>query len=469
MENDYSDILITAKQIGEYSRKHGLKKVLTSAYLWAIGVGAVMPGLFFGWNTGLDKAEPISFLLATLFVSALFLLIFLVFAELAANFPYAGAPYAYARKGLGTYWGFLAGFMAIMQFVCASAAICIMLKLLLSDFDFFVSPSFISLTVFFLFLMIHMLGARISAMVQMVLTVGALTAIMLFFMGIGNPFDSGIPIAIELSARDVSGVFFSIPATLWFYICMGSISFSAEEAKNPKETVPIAYITSVVTIMALSTGILIVSFSSMKLEVLAAAEQPLAEVLAQIQPDDHALAAVFYFLTVCGLFAGLHGTINGFSRQTFSLSRGGYLPKVVQKLFSVTKAPYLAILLPGIVGMVLSQIVDMKALISLTIYSALLMYLIVLISYRSIVKLEHTNADSKKLGRQLAAKISFMLCLIVLLLYSIQEFKYFCIMLVALIFASFYYLIYGRLFITGEAPEEAEARMMKILTKEKAV
>ena len=44
-----------------------LKKALTPVHLWAIGVGLVISGEYFGWNYGWGVAGTVGLLIATLF------------------------------------------------------------------------------------------------------------------------------------------------------------------------------------------------------------------------------------------------------------------------------------------------------------------------------------------------------------------------------------------------------------------
>ena len=55
----------------DYLKEHALKKPLGVLHIWALGVGVVITGEYFGWNQGLKEGGPIGMLLATLFVCAL--------------------------------------------------------------------------------------------------------------------------------------------------------------------------------------------------------------------------------------------------------------------------------------------------------------------------------------------------------------------------------------------------------------
>src|SRR5215204_3715708 len=65
----------------DYLKEHALKKPLGVLHIWALGVGVVITGEYFGWNQGLKEGGPIGMLLATLFVCALYMMWVLALSE----------------------------------------------------------------------------------------------------------------------------------------------------------------------------------------------------------------------------------------------------------------------------------------------------------------------------------------------------------------------------------------------------
>jgi ethanolamine permease len=49
-----------------------LKRVLKPVHLWAIGVGLVISGEYFGWNLGWHVAGTVGLLIATLIVTLMY-------------------------------------------------------------------------------------------------------------------------------------------------------------------------------------------------------------------------------------------------------------------------------------------------------------------------------------------------------------------------------------------------------------
>src|ERR1700754_3370874 len=67
-----------------------LKKVLKPVHLWAIAVGLVISGEYFGWNYGWGVAGTIGFLIATVIVTIMYVTFAFSYTELTTSIPHAG-------------------------------------------------------------------------------------------------------------------------------------------------------------------------------------------------------------------------------------------------------------------------------------------------------------------------------------------------------------------------------------------
>src|SRR3954451_15756809 len=104
----------------QYLKEHALKKPLGTRNIWALGVGAVITGEYFGWNGGLGVARPFGMLLATLFVWVLYLAWTLALTELSVAMPFAGGPLAYGRRAVGPWMGFVMGWSMFLESLFAA-------------------------------------------------------------------------------------------------------------------------------------------------------------------------------------------------------------------------------------------------------------------------------------------------------------------------------------------------------------
>src|SRR2546425_6065726 len=106
----------------EYLKEHALKKPMGVLHIWALGVGVVITGEYFGWNGGLGVAGPIGMLLASLFVCLLYMLWVLALSELSVAMPFAGGPLAYGRRASGPLLGFVMGWSMFLECQFATIA-----------------------------------------------------------------------------------------------------------------------------------------------------------------------------------------------------------------------------------------------------------------------------------------------------------------------------------------------------------
>src|SRR5438552_912724 len=104
----------------EYLKEHALKKPLGVLHIWALGVGVVITGAYFGWNPGLKEGGPIGMLLASLFVCALYMMWVLALSELSVALPFAGGPLAYGRRAVGPWLGFVMGWSMFLESLFAT-------------------------------------------------------------------------------------------------------------------------------------------------------------------------------------------------------------------------------------------------------------------------------------------------------------------------------------------------------------
>ena len=102
-----------------------LQKVLKPRHLWALAVGAVCSGNYYGFSYGFETGGPGSFLLAFLPVTAMYVCFMACYMELAVSSPSAGGASEYARRSMGGFAGFIAGFSVLVAYIVAPCAVAI--------------------------------------------------------------------------------------------------------------------------------------------------------------------------------------------------------------------------------------------------------------------------------------------------------------------------------------------------------
>ncbi len=84
-----------------YLEKRQLKPSAGWILLWAMGVGAVISGDFFGWNLGLANSGFGGLLVATGVMAVMYFCMVFTVAELSAALPHAGGFFSFTRNAFG--------------------------------------------------------------------------------------------------------------------------------------------------------------------------------------------------------------------------------------------------------------------------------------------------------------------------------------------------------------------------------
>jgi ethanolamine permease len=92
------------------------------------------------------------------------------------------------------------------------------------------------------------------------------------------------------------------------------------------------------------------------------------------------LTDVVNYAGLFGLVASFFSIIYAYSRQTFALSRAGYLPRALS-VTNARKAPVLALLVPGAIGFVLSLLGEGATLLNMAVFGATVSYVLMMVSH----------------------------------------------------------------------------------------
>ena len=356
----------------------GLKKALTSLHLWAIAVGLVISGEYFGWNYGWAVAGPVGFLVATLLVTVLYVTFIFSFTELTTALPQAGGPFAYSYRAFGPVGGFVAGYATLVEFLFAPPAI----AFALGSYAHFLLPTVpvlpVALGCYVVFTLINLLGIKESANFSLVVTVLAVGELLLFMGLLAPHFRVATFLAHPVPVR-AAGVFAALPFAIWFYLAIEGVAMVAEEVRDPRRTIPRGYGYGLLTLVVLALGVMMLTGGATDWRALSRLDYPLPETLAQVLGRDSRWTRFFASIGLFGLVASFHGTIIGYSRQVFALARAGYLPGALARL-NGRQTPHWALLAGGAVGCVALLAGRTDQVIILSVLGAVVMYIMSLLS-----------------------------------------------------------------------------------------
>jgi len=356
-----------------------LKKSISALQLWAIAVGLVISGEYFGWNYGWGVAGTVGFLIATLIVTILYISFIFSFTELTSAMPYAGGPYTYAYKALGPIGGLIAGYATLIEFLFATPAIAFALGGYLHFLDSSFDVLYTAIACYVIFTLINLLGIKESAVFTLIITLLAI-AELLVFLGITAPHFKVSNFMQDSMPFGWGGVFAALPFAVWFYLAIEGVAMVAEEVKEPKKSIPIGYIAGIITLTFLALGVMITTGGITDWKKLSAIDYPLPESIGIILGKENGITKLFAGIGLFGLIASFHGIILGYSRQIFALARGGFLPSFLSKVHPRFQTPHWSLIAGGVVGIIAVCSGTTDKLIILSVLGAVFMYIISMVS-----------------------------------------------------------------------------------------
>lgn len=370
--------------------KPGLSKSLSGLHLWGIAVGLVISGEYFGWSFGWAAAGTLGFLVTTVLIAAMYTTFIFSFTELTTAIPHAGGPFAYAYRAFGPTGGFVAGFATLIEFIFAPPAIALAIGAYLNVQFPALDPKLVAVGAYLLFMGLNIAGVSIAATFELFVTVLAIFELVVF-MGVVSPGFSWANFAANgwagsnvFSLDAFGGIFAAIPFAIWFFLAIEGAAMAAEETRDPRRTVPRAYIAGILTLVVLAFGTMIFAGGVGDWSKLSNINDPLPQAMKAVVGDDSGWLHMLVWIGLFGLIASFHGIIMGYSRQIYALSRAGFLPPVFSKLHPTRRTPHWAVLAGGVVGIAAifsDELVQIGGqtltanIVTMSVFGAIVMYI----------------------------------------------------------------------------------------------
>lgn len=380
--------------VGKVSHSE-LKKTLGAWQLWGFAVGLVISGEYFGWNYGWAAAGTLGLLVTSILVAAMYVAFVFSFTELTTSIPHAGGPFAYARHAFGPLGGYLAGTATLVEFMFAPPAIALAIGSYLNAQFPQLPPKLIAVTAYMIFMGINIVGVRTAANFELFVTVLAIAELLVFIGVVSPAFSASFFVKGGWSGQDtwsmaaLPGMFQAVPFAIWFFLGIEGVAMAAEEAKNYRRSIPVAYVAGILTLLFLAIAVMIFAGGVGDWSRLADINDPLPQAMKYVVGEGSGWTHMLVWLGMFGLLASFHGIILGCSRQIFALARANYLPAWFAAIHPRFKTPYRAILSGGMVGVAAifsNELVQPNGqalttnILSMSVFGAILMYAISMLS-----------------------------------------------------------------------------------------
>lgn len=461
-----------------YLNQRTLRKGAGWILLWAMGVGAVISGDYFGWNYGLAAGGFGGLAVATLLMATMYVCMVFTIAELSTALPHAGGFYSFVRNAMGPTAGYVCGLTDTIEYVITPAVVVVAIGAYVNELIFGTSAAptilqYVWWTIAYVaFVYINIRSVEITLKFALVITGIALAVLLSFYAAViwSGAFDSQLLFNIPITSpngsstfpKGYAGIFFALPAAIWFYLAIEQLPLAAEEAHDAVKDMPRALFASIVTLLALSLFTLILNSGvGGGAQEIGASDAPLNRGFRALWGDGW-LTKLFTFFALAGLVASFHSIIYAYGRVLFSLSRAGYYPRWIS-VVNRHHAPQTALILGAVIGFGCAFVIANfetavgGALLNMAVFGAVISYILVMISY-IVLKVRRPHLPRpyvSPLGIPGAVVGAILSLVAMIACFSNQEYR--PALFGTLIFLSIgivYYLLYSRKRLVSRAPEE---------------
>jgi ethanolamine permease len=467
----------------QYLQERALERRAGVALIWGLGVGYVISGEYFSWNFGFAGGGFGGMLIATFLAIAMYVFMVYSISEMATAFPVTGGPYAFARRTMGVWGGFATGLGAILEYVLATAAIAVVIGInitLLPPFDSLpdvlgLAPiEWLAIIAYAIFVGINLMGVQATLVSVFVITVASVGILLLWgiVMLLGGDWSASnfTNITPEVGQSEFfpfgafKGIMQALPFAFWFYLAIEGVPLASEETRDPSNDLPKGSILAMWSLVFFSAVAFFVAGGVLGGTALSGAGAPIAETVLAKQGESF----FFWLVTVVGItgfVASFHSIIFAYSRIVYALSRAGYLPRFLS-LTGGRKAPYLAIVIPAIIGLITviwyNKADPDNALLVITemsVFGALTTYVLMMLAF-VILRVKEPNVERPYrspvgIAGAVIAMVIAIVAGIAQLGYDLAGARAGVLAVVGVLVVGFLYFgLYSRLHLVAEAPEE---------------
>jgi ethanolamine permease len=385
---------VAYEEVGsDYFAARGLRRYAGVVSLWALGVGAVISGDFFGWNFGLAAGGFGGLLIATLVITALYAGLCFSIAEMTAALPHTGGAYSFARSAMGPWGAYVTGLAENMEYILTPPVIVVGIGgylCAITGIPVSWAP-LVWLATYAVFVGLNAAGVEATFRFTVFITAVALAILAVFYVFAIPHFDLAHARTLGDAPwfpHGAGGVLAALPFAIWFYLAIEQLPLAAEEAHAPERDLPRGIVLGLATLIACSFLTLVLSAGlAPGVDALGRSDKPLFESLRAIFGDGFGTRA-FAGIAVAGLVASFHTILFAYGRQIYSLSRAGYFPRWL----SVTgrrQTPHRALWIGAAIGYAVALAVDRlgsdnpvgAVLLNLAVFGAVISYALQMLSF----------------------------------------------------------------------------------------
>lgn len=375
----------------ENGENNNLARSMGLFQLTMLGVGATVgTGIFVVLNEAVPHAGPaviISFLIAGITAA----LTALCYAELASSIPVSGSSYSYAYASLGEIVAYGVAWCLLLEYGVSASAIAVGWGQYLNEFFSYVfgwhMPDIISqppghggyfnvpaVVLVVMCSVLLMRGAKESAVVNAIMVMVKLAVLLLFVAIASTGFEAKhmepfAPFGMAGVGVAASTIFFS-------YIGIDAVSTAGEEVKNPRRTLPLAIVLSLLIVTAIYIVVAVAAIGAQPWGDFKGQEAGLSVILHKITGAAWP-SVVLSIGAILSIFSVTLVVLYGQTRILFAMSRDGMLPAMFRKVHPRTQTPNTNTVIVGAFVALLAAFVPLDVLADLTSMGTLVAFAVV--------------------------------------------------------------------------------------------
>ncbi|MFM1942721.1 MAG: ethanolamine permease [Verrucomicrobiota bacterium] len=354
----------------EYFEQRGLRKYAGPWSLWAMGVGAVISGDFFGWNFGLASGGFGGLFIATCIIAVMYVCLCYCLAEMSPALPHTGGAYSFGRTTMGPWGGFITGLAENMEYVLTPAVIVVGIGGYLGAIcnnllGVSIPAPLWWLLAYAVFVGLNILGVEATFKFTVFITFLALAILAVFWIGAIPHFSTEKLFTVQPQPGHSSflplgtaGILNGLPFAIWFFLAIEQLPLAAEESHDPKRDMPRGLLYGIATLVVAS---FLTLFLSAGIEPgaakLGSSDEPLFLGFQTIFGKG-AGASLLALVAVAGLVASFHAIIFAYGRNIYSLGRAGYFPKFLSLTHRTRKTPHVALIIGAAIGFAAALVIE---------------------------------------------------------------------------------------------------------------
>ncbi|HLL98045.1 MAG TPA: ethanolamine permease [Rubrobacteraceae bacterium] len=454
----------------DYMEHRQLQKGAAGWVLLAgLGIAYVISGDAAGWHFGLGVGGWGGLLIATLLMATMYTAMVFALAELSAALPTAGGGYAFARRAMGPWGGFLTGTAILIEYTLAPAVVATFIGGYMDTLIGFGGP-IVYLLCYLVFVGIHLYGVGEALKVMFAITVVAVVAIAAFVIGmipqfeVANLFNIDPTNAAGASSFlpfGIVGIWAAFPFAIWFFLAIEGVPLAAEETRDPSTDMPKGLIAGMAALLLFAVLILVFGpggsgsavFTS---DEMLAAPSVLPLALEEAYGGSNALSTFVNIAGLAALIASFFSIIFAYSRQLFALSRAGYLPRLLS-VTSGRRTPWVALVVPAVIGFLLTVAFPGAGatLLNSAVFGAAISYVLMTLSHIVLRRREpNLERPYRTPGGVITSGVACVLAVLAVIATFIVDVRAALIMLGVYALFMAYFALYSRHHLVAQAPEE---------------